>query len=658
MSHDSQDPSPDAPPSDAVDVPVPAPGALVAMLLTAVTLAAVIALAIEWPEYRTLLFAHAADTPSFGQDLLILWAVWSKTLVLLAPVLLVSAALLRTRWRALAAWVFGAGTVFVCVWILFDLYIHHTYGWHLLTLLPHIGEVAAAENVGGYGRWVASLSGIVVATSAAMLAIWWVWRRGVRGAPRLAGLLSTPRRAAVTTLAVALMTLAPVGLRNYVGQAMLYERACEIMPVDMRIVTRGVAPTHLSDPVLVAIDTRARDVVERLPADARVPDPPLTITPADRAGPHPDVLMIVCESLNADIAYHHAMPRLAAMATDWMRFDRHYAGSNHTDAGLFALLHGGSAIVRAPLLAQGLPPNACGVFRSLGYETAYVSGVRWEKIDDFVNARTFDRYVHDLPGRRAGRDEHAMRRVVEMLNEPHDRPRLVVVFLESSHYPYTAPESYAATPVPGLNPADYGADAFSPGLRKYVEDYHRTLMYLDELIAGAVGRLNLSRSIVLVTGDHAEALGHDGTVGHGTRFSDAQCRVPLYIGGVGVPLRHVESLTTHQDVLPTVLHAVLGRDVSLAGTDGRDLLSTQPVADEALLYATINETCNLVLMRGDDRLAFKVDLAARRIACRGFYSPTWRYLPDHGQKMADVNGWVDLLDRRLRTLLASGAATP
>jgi hypothetical protein len=127
----------------------------------------------------------------------------------------------------------------------------------------------------------------------------------------------------------------------------------------------------------------------------------------------------------------------------------------------------------------------------------------------------------------------------------------------STHFPYLYPKTHAH-----LFPVTEDADS----MEQLRARYRRSARFVDDLIGDRLEDLDLEHNLVIVTGDHGEALGHDGTIAHASRLSEAQTQVPFVIAGPGVADGAVlEAATEHVDVAPTIL-ALLGFPEEVAET--------------------------------------------------------------------------------------------
>ena len=161
------------------------------------------------------------------------------------------------------------------------------------------------------------------------------------------------------------------------------------------------------------------------------------------------------------------------------------------------------------------------------------------------------------------RDARVVKRAIEVLETPSNRPRFVWVHL-------VTPETYATDPVidiPGWTSGTQDEDLLK---MSYVASIDMTRRYLLRLNAAA------RQWIVVVTADHGESMGESGVWGHGSDLNDTQLRVPLAIrrpntqGGV----------VTRQVSTADIGHTLLSVTGDARGFPGRNLLKRRPLPVE------------------------------------------------------------------------------
>ena len=151
------------------------------------------------------------------------------------------------------------------------------------------------------------------------------------------------------------------------------------------------------------------------------------------------------------------------------------------------------------------------------------------------------------------RGEEVVRVASRWLDAQGDRPVFAWVHLFDPHTPYHPPE---------------------PELSRYASGYDGEIAYVDRVIGTLIDHWNarrgLDRTLVVVAGDHGEALGEHGEKTHGVLVHDATLRVPLVIRAPGLcVVGTIAAPVSLIDVMPTVL-ALVGVPRP-AGVQGRDL---------------------------------------------------------------------------------------
>ena len=150
-----------------------------------------------------------------------------------------------------------------------------------------------------------------------------------------------------------------------------------------------------------------------------------------------------------------------------------------------------------------------------------------------------------------------------------DRPFLLTVLCSVTHDPYEVPEWYAT---PAKEPA---------------ERYQQAISYTDKFLATLnteLLRLNLlDNTILCVVGDHGEAFGEHGLLGHeGVAFEEV-LRVPFCLRAPSLvkPETRITKPVSSVDLAPTML-TLLGFDTNSVGFDGTNALG--PIPDDRRVY--------------------------------------------------------------------------
>lgn len=578
--------------------------------------------------------------------------LWAQFALLLVGVLLPAGTVALFRQRLSAA-LFVVGTAVLCTWLLVDVRVAAVTGNHLGTYLPHLVNPVAWEWGGSGSNLMMPFLGILCGALCGPAAGLWlahaVIDRWLLARPKLFQCLCGG-----TVLSIPLA-----------GVALFLSDWAAIPRDDLDLLRQGspfwllptaAADTGVPDALRERFTSSLTQTYQQSCPDGIIP-PDVDTTARVPAGP--DIVLIVLESFRHDMLSASVMPKLHALSQRGLRSRQHYAGANASHLGIFGLLYGRSALAYDRVLDRPLPPQLCETLRRSGYELTYISSANhfpYLRMEQFINDDTFDNVMVVRGGGRGlpNRDRRAVASARDILRRPATRPRFVMMFLMSTHHDYQYPAEFERfRPVAAsISPLDTDlARQREPILNRY----RNAAYFLDDEIGRLLQELDLSKDVVIVTGDHGESILDDGCMFHASRLSEIQTRVPMFMVGAGVPSgMRLTGISTHADLLPTVLHLVAGRPVPVTGIRGHDLLATSPAErSECMLVGATrpgSDTADVLLIHNGERLKCQM----------GWVHPTLRVLgmrddfdaaatPEFPSPLQTAT-WVDVLNRELSSL--------
>jgi arylsulfatase A-like enzyme/Tfp pilus assembly protein PilF len=301
-----------------------------------------------------------------------------------------------------------------------------------------------------------------------------------------------------------------------------------------------------------------------------------------------NVLLVTIDTLRADHlgaygARDANTPALDRLAAGGIRFEHAQTAvpltlPSHTTI-LSALLpqHHGIRNNGAGTLPDTTPTLAT-TLKSAGYRTGAFVGA-FVLDHRYGLAHGFDRYDDEIVGDptetialEAERPAAVVAdRAIQWLEQSDARPFFAWVHFYDPHAPYAAPPPYASSDL---------ADAYRGEIAYVDSQLQRLLNVLQQ-------KNLLQRTIVVVVGDHGEALGEHGEETHGLLLYEPTLRVPFILSAAGaLPSRVVQTPVSLVDLAPT-LSTLVGHPMS-GPLDGRDLSgalfgATEPPAHD--LYA-------------------------------------------------------------------------
>lgn len=295
---------------------------------------------------------------------------------------------------------------------------------------------------------------------------------------------------------------------------------------------------------------------------------PIGCAPGDKA----NIMFIVLESWQAASATPEVMPNLAELRKTATSFNNHISGGNATVPGLFSLMFGLHASYYDAFRAN--PRINASVFTqtldTLGYETHLFTSVDLTRFSlqalFFPGIPAANVHLFNNRGSFDASDKATVEQLVASLDDKsrQNSRHFDFMFLTSSHFSYEYPDEFRKfTPLPeheGANLLDKHTDP-----TPILNDYRNSLNYEDHLLGTIFDKLRKTglwdKTWIVVLGDHAEEFNENGAGywGHGSNFTRWQTQTPLIIKAAGQKTGQTrETLSTHQDVVPTLVEEALG----------------------------------------------------------------------------------------------------
>ncbi len=271
-------------------------------------------------------------------------------------------------------------------------------------------------------------------------------------------------------------------------------------------------------------------------------------------------------------------PFMASLAAQGVEFSNMRSMFTHTTKALFALFSG-----RFPSashdIAEAVPAvkpygGIATILRDkLGYRTSFFQSAMgsfesrpgliynlgfeefWAR-DDLDDPNTFVGYL--------GCDEFSMLKPVTDWIKAEEQPFFAVLLCSVTHDPYVVPEWFGE---PDKEP---------------VERYRQSISYTDKFLAALdveMTKLNLTdETIFCVIGDHGEAFGEHGLLGHNRIAFDELLHIPFCLRAPFLlePGSKITLPVSSVDLTPTLL-GLLGFETESAGFDGWNVLGPFPV---------------------------------------------------------------------------------
>ena len=280
-----------------------------------------------------------------------------------------------------------------------------------------------------------------------------------------------------------------------------------------------------------------------------------------------NILFIVIDSWRFDTLTPEITPNIAALRESSWRFENHYSGANSTRTGIFTLMYGIPGTYWHAALSERRGSVLIGELLRQKYQFAIFGSAK-------LTSPEFDRTVfaqlHDLRTQSQGsspseRDQNITDEFVKFVDgiAPGKPPFFGFLFYDSPHG-YDIPPNYPSPFQPSWDQVNYLLLNNDSDPVPFFNRYKNSVHYVDSLAGRVLDRLSkqglLDNTLIIITGDHGQEF-NDNKLnywGHNGNFSRFQLQVPLLIRWPGKAPQSFTHRTTHFDVVPTLMHDVLG----------------------------------------------------------------------------------------------------
>jgi uncharacterized protein len=330
-----------------------------------------------------------------------------------------------------------------------------------------------------------------------------------------------------------------------------------------------------------------------------------------------NIIMIVVDSLRADVLTEAVMPNTYQLQQNALVFEQHFSTGNATRYGIFGLMYGLSANYWDAMLNEQRGSVLFDATQQLAYNHAIYGSAP-------LTNPEFDRTVFSAlkvplhQGSHKTSDANDQEITTNLLADIKQRnpqqPFFGFIFFDAPHA-YAVPKQLAQQFTPMLDAVNYMElhNNFDP--TPFFNRYKAATYFNDQLIGNIVAELKanqmLDNTVIIITGDHGQEFNdtHKNYWGHNSNFAKWQTQVPLLILWPNQTPRKITSMTSHEDIVPTLLTHALGCTTAITQySTGYDLLGELPQHRQLLLKSWSEQA-----IRTQDQLYVFDPLGALRI---------------------------------------------
>lgn len=280
-----------------------------------------------------------------------------------------------------------------------------------------------------------------------------------------------------------------------------------------------------------------------------------------------NILFLFVDTLRYDMLTEEVMPNTWKFALKNSRFNNHYSNGNNTRHGIFSLFTGLPGNYWTGSLSSGTPGILLTALQRRGYEIGIFAGapLNMPEFHKSIFAGISNLQIYPRGKDAVDSDAFAVEDFEKWQSSLKPGSRFFsFIFFDSVHaYSFPKESKYEVfKPYWGsINHMELN-NSFDPA--PYLARYKNSVRYADDLIQKVLDYLEekhlLDETIVVISSDHGDEF-NDNKLnfwGHGGNFTDAQIKVPLVIHWPGKKPANIEYMTSHLDLVPTLLPEVLG----------------------------------------------------------------------------------------------------
>ncbi|ELP1878750.1 DUF3413 domain-containing protein [Vibrio vulnificus] len=370
--------------------------------------------------------------------------------------------------------------------------------------------------------------------------------------------------------------------------------------------------------------------------DLNYPLAPLQTQPVEKPL---NIMLLVVDSWRADTFNADNTPNMWKYAQSGVVFNNHIATGNATRTGIFGLFYGIPGTYWHGFLANQQSPVLIDRLQALDYQLGIFTAAQLRKPE--FNQTVFTKVENLRIGSEGSRPSELDADLTQDWLAWYDqrdksKPTFSFLFYDAPHG-YDFPADFEPKYEPMLKEVNYLKLNNDTDPTPFFNRYKTSVRYVDSMATKVLDKLkesgDLENTVVIITGDHGQEMNDNKLSfwGHNSNFTDAQVNVPFAIFGPSVDVAKMqwstEALTSHQDVVPTLMKHYLGvtndvKDYSV----GEDLLGDAVKRDWIISsnysgYAIITED-NILEVNGGGQYQF-MDKTNRQLKDK---QPNFTYL--------------------------------
>lgn len=280
-----------------------------------------------------------------------------------------------------------------------------------------------------------------------------------------------------------------------------------------------------------------------------------------------NIIVIVVDTWRYDSLTSKIMPFLRQFADHSWEFKKHYSGGNSTLAGIFTLFYAIPSNYWTSMLEQKQGPVLFEILKNQGYHSKVISSSELfiPAFDKTAFINVPDLKIETLSKTPGERDEDVTRDFIHFIDTVKDKPFFTFLFYDAAHA-YCLKQTFSKPFQPAIKKCNRIRLNNKSDPHPYINRYNNALHFVDTQLKQVITLLEkkkmLDNTVIIITGDHGQEF-NDNKLNfweHANNFTHYQVQTPLIVAWPRKIAERFTHVTSHYDIVPTVLRDILGCD--------------------------------------------------------------------------------------------------
>jgi len=293
------------------------------------------------------------------------------------------------------------------------------------------------------------------------------------------------------------------------------------------------------DQLLERISRQSTNKVTEL----RYPIAPLTYLQSEQSLPEKNVLLITVNALRADMLNEKNMPFLYQLSKQGLTYKNHFSGASNRQQGLFSLFYALPNRYWQGITLNYIPPVLISRLAEQHYQFGLFSSI------GFLHPEFLQSSFSQLKNQEfknyssVNNNSNTTKKWEKWLGKQNNQQK----WFSFIHYEQTNKAIYTHN-------ASLTLAERANKISQYQQQVLRTDRQIKKVITTLQNKQQLQNTIVLITGTHGASFEKESS----TEAAISNAHVPLVVLWPGEDARSVTRMTSHLDIVPTLMEKLLG----------------------------------------------------------------------------------------------------